>query len=235
MSDTTVHDCAATGIYIGDLDSSACIERCNITRNGGGTRFPTITTTGPGTEENDETNQNTSSSLENSNSTNHERRSSHPNINLSSLINHDNNTNHDDHQQLVPPGHSGMYLEASTAIVSDCLLSQNSLTGLSVVRGGETKISGCDIFGNGSSPVTIEDAHDVFLGLGDAIRGGIVDLGGNYLSSGGGGSGGSSGSNENNVIMRDEHDMTDCIRKTIFPSVNNDHTTVEQLQLLYSS
>lgn len=215
MSDTTVHDCAATGIYIGDLDSSARIERCNITRNGGGTRIPTT-----GTEESD---QNVRNSPTNSNANDNV---SH--MNMSSL--HGDNAYHS--HQLVPPGHSGMYLEASTAIVNDCLLSKNSLTGLSVVRGGETKVSGCDVFGNGSSPVTIEDAHDVLLGLGEGIRGGIEDLGGNYFS---GGNDWDNGRNEN-VVMRNENvNMIDRTRKTMFPTVNYEHTTVERLRFLYNS
>ena len=36
MKETIVHDCAATGLYIGDSGSSADIQKCNIIRNGGG-------------------------------------------------------------------------------------------------------------------------------------------------------------------------------------------------------
>ena len=30
----------------------------------------------------------------------------------------------------VPPGHSGMYVESGVALITDCMISGNSLTGL---------------------------------------------------------------------------------------------------------
>jgi hypothetical protein len=223
MNTTTVHDCAATGIYIGDLFSNAYIERSNIIRNGGGTRPPLailsntlengVTTIAPAriheNFEHSDTDDHTDEFLDH--------------IDLP-MHHHDN----DDHH-LVPPGHSGMYLETSTAIVKDCLLRNNSLTGLSVVRGGKIKISICDIFDNGSDPVTIEDAHDVLLGLGDGIRGGVEDLGGNCYSQHG----------RENYEGRDAGISSDrnnerLVRQTMFSSTAYNHSTVASLQVFHS-
>ena len=38
LNSTVIHDCAATGLYLGDSDSMASIKQCNIIRNGGGSR-----------------------------------------------------------------------------------------------------------------------------------------------------------------------------------------------------
>jgi len=38
MKETVIHDCAATGLYIGDAGSNGIIRRSNIIRNGGGSR-----------------------------------------------------------------------------------------------------------------------------------------------------------------------------------------------------
>ena len=72
--------------------------------------------------------------------------------------------------------------------VDDSLIGGNSLTGLSVVRGGFVSISASDITENGSTPVLIEDAHDqIHVGLSVPrlhIRGGVVEgpLPNNYTS-----------------------------------------------------
>ena len=213
MNNTTVHDCAATGIYIGDSDSHAVIERCNIVRNGGGTRIPSLPTCTPWRTVGD--------------------HASYLLQNPTDVI-HDQTTNMDIaqyHFLFVPPGHSGMYLEASTAIVCDCLLSKNSLTGLSVVRGGNIKLSSCDIIQNGSEPITIEDAHDLLLGLGEVIRGGIQDLGGNRLDVG------SSGHLRIDVDVPIMDKMSiknrELMRQTRFQSTNYNHVTVRKLECLY--
>jgi len=62
----------------------------------------------------------------------------------------------------------------------DSLCAGNCLTGLSVVRGGFVSLSASDITENGSTPILIEDAHDVrdafrMRGQGISIRGGVVE------------------------------------------------------------
>ena len=126
---------------------------------------------------------------------------------------------------VVPPGHSGMYLETSTAAVRDCLLMNNSLTGLSVVRGGQIKLSNSDIVGNGSDPITIEDAHDVLLGLGEGIRGGVDDLGGNYCS-------GQLRRSELHGMRRGKNN-TELVRQNAFPNTSLEYTTVTKLNNFY--
>jgi hypothetical protein len=71
-----VHDCAATGIYVGGPGSRAVIELTDVTQNGNGNRT---------------------------------RRGG------------------------IAPGHSGIYLEQGRAVVRDCNISQNSLTGISAI------------------------------------------------------------------------------------------------------
>ena len=55
------------------------------------------------------------------------------------------------------------------------------------MRGGSVDLSTSDITENGTEPVTVEDAHDLHLGLDQrhlmAIRGGIIDRGGNNYNS----------------------------------------------------
>jgi len=40
VKSTVIHDCAATGLYLGDNDSIAKVSGCNLIRNGGGSRRP---------------------------------------------------------------------------------------------------------------------------------------------------------------------------------------------------
>lgn len=139
MNDSTVHDCAATGIYIGDRKTSSLIQNCDIIRCGFGTR-----------------------------------RQESCNIDTKSI-------------PLVPPGHSGIYVEATIGVViDDSLVAGNSLTGLSVVRCGVTALRHCHIIENGAAPVGFEEPADaLFLGLQDddrnMIRGNLKDLGGNIF------------------------------------------------------
>ena len=70
------------------------------------------------------------------------------------------NNFHDDESERVPAGHSGCYVEAGIALIENSLVAGNSLTGLSVVRGGIVRITDCDITENGSSPILVEDAFD---------------------------------------------------------------------------
>lgn len=115
---SVIHDCAATGLYLGDNDSVANISGCNVIRNGGGSRRPT------------------------------------------------ESDNFDENDiDRVPPGHSGVYVEAGRAFVENTLVAGNSLTGVSIVRGGGVMISGSDVTENGSEPILVEDS---FEGLGRA-------------------------------------------------------------------
>lgn len=122
VKSSVIHDCAATGLYLGDNDSIANVSGCNLVRNGGGSRRPLRTDVDDGDE---------------------------------------------DDSDRVPSGHSGMYIEAGRAMVENSLVAGNSLTGLSIVRGGGVIISGCDITENGSDPILVEDAFDgaAFRGL----------------------------------------------------------------------
>jgi len=139
MNESTVHDCAATGIYVSDRKTSSLIQRCDVICCGFGTRRQEIGST-----------------------------------DMKPL-------------PLVPPGHSGIYVEGTIGVViDDSLLAGNSLTGLSVVRGGVTALKNCKIMENGAIPVGLEEPADaLFLGLQeddrDAIRGNLNDLGGNIL------------------------------------------------------
>ena len=112
---SVIHDCAATGLYLGDSDSVANISGCNIIRNGGGSRRPLPT----------------------------------------ELDNFDEND-----IDRVPAGHSGVYIEAGRAFVENSLVAGNSLTGVSIVRGGGVMISGCDVTENGSESILVEDSFE---------------------------------------------------------------------------
>ena len=96
----------------------------------------------------------------------------------------------DDDDESVPPGHSGMYVESGVALVEDSLVAGNSLTGLSVVRGGVVRISGCDVTENGSDPILVEDAFDFDRSVrrNTRIQGGVLEgpVANNYTSRGGG-------------------------------------------------
>ena len=114
VRNSVIHDCAATGLYLGDVDSIANVSGCNVIRNGGGSRREI---------------QRNDGILE-------------------------------DSTERVPAGHSGMYVEAGRAFVENSLVAGNSLTGLSIVRGGGVIISGCDVTENGSDPILVEDAFE---------------------------------------------------------------------------
>ena len=128
-----IHDCAATGLYVGDIGSQAYIYKCNIIRNGDGSRRISgserryrdlsgdveLEEDGDSYEDHDEEDV---------------------------TMNDENAENFDDQfdesaifnnfippallYESVPPGHSGMYVETGTAIIEDSLLAANSLTGL---------------------------------------------------------------------------------------------------------
>ncbi len=90
-----IHDCAATGIYVGGAGSSAVIHQTDVLRNGNGNRMA--------------------------------RRG-------------------------VQRGHSGIYLEQGQAVIRDCNVSQNSLTGISAVslENAVLDLSESDLVANGA-------------------------------------------------------------------------------------
>lgn len=90
-----IHDCAATGIYVGGPGSQAHIERTDVIRNGNG--------------------------------------------NLSS-------------RRGIGRGHSGIYLEQGHALIRDCNISRNSLTGVSAISPDNAVLSleGSDLVANGT-------------------------------------------------------------------------------------
>ncbi len=161
----TIHDCAATGLYIADPTTHGWVENCNIIRNGVGS---------------------VATGIRAAQRNNQIEGGGEDQLNV--YHNHDiilpppapiplqNNS--------VPPGHSGMYVESAMCFVQNSLIAGNSLTGLSVVRGGHAKLSQCHIIDNGSEALTFQDDHDVFLGFDPGrfmIRGGVEDCGDNTL------------------------------------------------------
>ena len=88
-------------------------------------------------------------------------------------------------EDTIPQGHSGVYIEGTNAIIENSFLAGNSLSALSVVRGGTCRVRDCDLVANGSEAVLYEEANDVLLQIHplfqNSIRGGIYDLGNNTL------------------------------------------------------
>jgi len=154
ISESTVCDCAATGFYLGDWGSRAHVTGCNIVRNGFGSRQKLTS---------DEGRQELDYVL-----TEWTRLRAGPNAGVS-----------DAQFDVVPPGHSGIFIEGAMCWIEDTLIASNCLTGTSVVRNGFLSLSGCDITqntGNGH-PISIEDEHDVGNNRlqGARIRGGVVE------------------------------------------------------------
>jgi len=124
MKETVVHDCAATGLYIGDFGSHAHIEKCNIIRNGNGSR-PVVRRRRPGsgTSSSDDIQEDSTDDDDGSGDKPHD------------MVLEDSDDVFDGiggfgDTVVVPPGHSGMYVETGNAVVEDSLLAGNSLTGL---------------------------------------------------------------------------------------------------------
>lgn len=141
IHESIIHDCAATGLYVGDPQSVGVVVKSNIIRNGFGTRRPNKKEWfSPATS-------NTSPS-----STAIETDMDVVDINHAMMIDGPSLA-----VEIVPPGHSGMYVETANASVMDCLISANSLTGLSVVDNGRCTLSGSDITKNGAEPITVID------------------------------------------------------------------------------
>eukprot|EP00814_Leptocylindrus_danicus_P019741 CAMPEP_0116018508 /NCGR_PEP_ID=MMETSP0321-20121206/8688_1 /TAXON_ID=163516 /ORGANISM="Leptocylindrus danicus var. danicus, Strain B650" /LENGTH=591 /DNA_ID=CAMNT_0003488911 /DNA_START=178 /DNA_END=1953 /DNA_ORIENTATION=+ len=95
ISNCYIHDCAATGIYVGGSGSSAFVEQTDVLLNGNGNETA--------------------------------RRG-------------------------IARGHSGIYLEQGSAVLRDCNISSNSLTGISAVSSDNCSlvVENSDLVGNGS-------------------------------------------------------------------------------------
>ena len=106
LKESSVHDCAASGVYVAaDNDGHCDISNCNIMRNGFGTR------TGP----------------------------------------------YEGISQIVPPGHSGLFIEVHDATVTNSLIAENCVNGMSVIPKGPVHISKCDLWGNGQAPIVVSN------------------------------------------------------------------------------
>ena len=123
MHNSVIHDCAATGLYIGDIGSHGLIQSCNIIRNGGGSRIPLrqrIHSSEDDIFSSDE------SSTEDEADSIFEDDVFEQNPMVIERLGRPASLNHD----IVPPGHSGMYVETGNAVIKDALIAGNSLTGL---------------------------------------------------------------------------------------------------------
>jgi hypothetical protein len=156
MTASSCLDCAATGIYIGDWGSRAHLSGCNVVRNGFGSRK--LLSSDEGRQELDNV------------LTQWTRLRANANAGVTVAI---------EQFDVVPPGHSGVYIEGAMCWIDDTLIASNCLTGTSVVRNGFLSLSGCDITENGANghPIAIEDEHDVGNNRlqGARIRGGVVE------------------------------------------------------------
>lgn len=154
---SSVIDCAATGIYLGDWGSRGNIVSCNIVSNGFGSKQ--LRSSEEGRQE-----------MENV-------------LNEWTRLRRDSGGNVPGVEQfdVVPPGHSGVYVEGAMCWIEDF----NSLSGASVVRNGFLSLSGCDVAQGSSNshpsqPILIEDDHDVNNTRnngeqGARIRGGVIE------------------------------------------------------------
>ena len=160
ISASSVTNCAATGFYLGDWGSRAHVSRCNFIRNGYGTRESLSS---------DEGRQELESVLA-------EWARLRANAGVTDAAERIEQFN------VVPPGHSGIYIEGAMCWIEDSLIASNCFTGTTVVRNGFLSLSGCDIpqnTGNGrvGHPISIEDDYDVLNNRlqGARIRGGVVE------------------------------------------------------------
>ena len=155
MTASSVLDCAATGFYLGDWGSRAHVSGCNIVRNGYGSRKSLVSA--EGRQELDNVLTEWTRLRANANGVTVER----------------------EQFDVVPPGHSGIYIEGAMCWIDSTLIASNCLTGTSVVRNGFLSLSGCDISSNAGSghPILIEEEHDIGNNRlqGARIRGGVVE------------------------------------------------------------
>ena len=138
LVDTTVYNCGATGLYVGDDHTNVSLTRCNVINCGFGGRPASssaavlpVPTRGP-----------TSDLLEVIESSLHVET-------LPVTVGNEGT---------VPSGHSGIYVEASNVVLDNSLVAGSCLTGLTAVRGGGVTLSGCDFAENGSEAISTEDS-----------------------------------------------------------------------------
>ena len=134
ISKTTIHDCAATGLYVGGQTSLVEVHNSNIIRCGfGATQRSNQACTAGDREQLDRNHDGSSTaSVSSSSSTTEADPPRHPSI---------------------PSGHSGIYIEGAEAEVADTLVAGNCLTGLCLVKNGLAHLSGCDVTENGTGPM----------------------------------------------------------------------------------
>ena len=123
MRNSVIHDCAATGLYIGDVGSQGVIQSCNIIRNGGGSRRPArsrIESIDDGIFSFDGNNEEDGDGSRSEDDLFEQDPMIIENLGRPAALNYD----------VVPPGHSGMYVETGNAIIENALIAGNSLTGL---------------------------------------------------------------------------------------------------------
>ena len=60
-------------------------------------------------------------------------------------------------KDVVPCGHSGLYIAAASASLDDVLISTSCTTGISIVRNGDVTLNSCDVVCNGSDGIAVED------------------------------------------------------------------------------
>ena len=138
LVNTTVFNCAATGIYVGDEDTEVTLTHCNVVNCGYGGRpiassssLLPVSTTGP-----------TSALLK-------VVESSMRIQTLSVTVGN---------ESIVPSGHSGIYVEAADMVLEDSLISGSCLTGITAVRGGRVVLTGCDLADNAAEDISAQDS-----------------------------------------------------------------------------
>lgn len=116
-----VHDCAATGIYVGGPGSEAIIETSDVVLNGNGNRL---------------------------------RRG-------------------------IARGHSGIYLEQGNALVRDCNISRNSLTGISAisVENAILHVRESDLVANGTTQLEMPPSGSIAHRLSTNVNNLILPVG----------------------------------------------------------
>ena len=138
LVNTTIFNCAATGLYAGDEDTEVSLTRCNVVNCGFGGRpiassssvLP-VSTTG---------------------STSDLLKVVESSIRVATLPVTIGN------ESIVPSGHSGIYVEAADLVLKDSLISGSCLTGITAVRGGRVVLTGCDLADNGAEDISTQDS-----------------------------------------------------------------------------
>ena len=138
LLNTTVFNCAATGIYVGDEDTEVTLTRCNVVNCGYGGRPITssssllpVSTTG---------------------STSDLLKVVESSMRIQTLPVTVGN------ESIVPSGHSGIYVEAADMALEDSLISGSCLTGITAVRGGRVVLTGCDLADNAAEDISTQDS-----------------------------------------------------------------------------